>query len=89
MQENLCRVKSLKKTDGQASEISKVKHYRLAYQAEIECLRGNVDNRGFSVGLRCQHVGDIKKVAGVFEFVQSESGWHYKPGTTDYPKEIQ
>jgi hypothetical protein len=76
--QNLCKVKSLHKTDGQASEVSKVRHYRLSFQAEVECLRDNVSGRTviFPAGsIICPNVGDVKEVAEVFEFVQSENGW--------------
>lgn len=80
-QQNLCKVKSLHKTDGQASEVSKVSHYRLEYQAEVECLSVNDSGSGVSIFPAntiaiCGKVGDVRKVAGVFEFVQSENGWN-------------
>ena len=75
-QQNLCKVKSLHKTDGQASEISKVNHYRLSYQAEVECLRVNFPG-AVAIAL-CRKVGDVRKVKGEFEFVQSENGWQAK-----------
>ena len=94
-QENLCKVKSLHKTDGQASEVSKVSHYRLTYQAEVECLRVNLSSSGVNIlpagtFAGCLNVGDVRKVAGVFEFVESENGWHViRSSAEDLPRAIR
>lgn len=94
-QENHCKVKSLTKTNGQASEVSKVPHYRFAYQAEVECLKDNMRGEwplNYNPVAHCNQAGEVKKVVGVFEFVQTEKGWQpilsRDNNTVDAPKEI-
>lgn len=78
---NLFKVKSVRKTDGQASEFNKVQMYKLVYQAEVECLRTNAKTSPMEIiamgtpPVRCNQVGESKKVQGVADFQKTEQGW--------------
>jgi len=77
-----CRIKSLQKTDGLESEVSGVKHYKLSYQAEVECtgVKPGPESADYEFDqdyrvAKCASVGDLKKIHGAVNFTKSEKGW--------------
>jgi hypothetical protein len=78
---NLFKVKSVRKTDGQASELNKVQMYKLVYQAEVECLRSNAETSPMEIiaqgspPVRCSQIGESKRVQGAANFQKTEQGW--------------
>jgi hypothetical protein len=77
----LYKITSFHKTNGQASETSGVKGYRLEYEADAECRKVNWDSPypplrdDFAGGLQCTRVGEIHKMRGTITFQQTENGW--------------
>ena len=77
----LYRITSFHKTNGQASESSGVKGYRLEYEADAECLKVNWNSPyppltdAFAGGPQCTAVGQIHKLNGAISFQQTENGW--------------
>lgn len=77
----LYRITSFRKTNGQASENSGVKRYRLDYEADAECLKVNWNSPyppltdTFAGGPQCTAVGQIHKMKGSIGFEQTENGW--------------
>lgn len=77
----LYRITSFRKTNGQASERSGVKGYRLEYEADAECLKVNWNSPyppltdAFAGGPQCTAVGQVHKMKGTISFQQTEKGW--------------
>ena len=77
----LYRITSFHKTNGQASETSGVKGYRLEYEADAECLKVNWNSPyppltdAFAGGPQCTAVGQVHKMKGAISFQQTENGW--------------
>jgi hypothetical protein len=77
----LYRITSFRKTNGQASETSGVKGYRLEYEADAECLKVNWNSPyppltdAFAGGPQCTAVGQVHKMKGTISFQQTENGW--------------
>lgn len=73
--DNLFKVKSLKKTNG----IAEGKQYIMEYEFEIECLSSNTDNQFFSPGMigqiACNGAGEAQKGKGWLAFEKTENGW--------------
>jgi hypothetical protein len=77
----LYRITSFRKTNGQASDTSGVKGYRLEYEADAECLKVNWNSPyppltdTFAGGPQCTAVGQVHKMKGAISFQQTENGW--------------
>lgn len=77
----LYKITSFRKTNGQASETSGVKGYRLEYEADAECLKVNWNSPyppltdSFAGGPQCTSVGQVHKMKGTISFQQTENGW--------------
>lgn len=77
----LYKITSFHKTNGQASESSGIKAYRLEYEAEAECLKVNWNSPyppltdAFAGGPQCTKVGEKHKMKGTISFAQTENGW--------------
>jgi hypothetical protein len=77
----LYKITSFRKTNGQSSETSGVKGYRLEYEAEAQCLRVNWNSPypplrdDFAGGPQCTKVGEVHKMKGTIGFKQTENGW--------------
>ncbi len=77
----LYKITSFHKTNGQASETSGVKGYRLEYEADAECLKVNWNSPypplsdSFAGSPQCTKVGEIHKMKGTISFHQTENGW--------------
>jgi hypothetical protein len=77
----LYRITSFHKTNGQASETSGIKGYRLEYEADAECLKVNWNSPyppltdAFAGGPQCTAVGQVHKMKGAISFQQTENGW--------------
>lgn len=89
---NLCKVNSLRKTDGyiEKESDSGIRHYYLKYEAELECLKVNIGGyiRTDSPVL-CGRIGEIKKVKGVFEYIDTAKGWQELRHLDRAPDEIK
>lgn len=74
--ENLYKVKSLRKTNGQASEVFGVEQYSLSYEAELECLKLKAATFfGGPEPIVCEDVGEVQTVFGTLRFEKTEKGW--------------
>jgi hypothetical protein len=77
----LYKITSFRKTNGQSSETSGVKGYRLEYEADAQCLKVNWNSPypplrdDFAGGPQCTKVGETHKMKGTISFQQTENGW--------------